>query len=184
MTPHYPDLGSASDWLNQISHAAQPIRSTTQIWVMECHQYGISVLVSQTSFGAETSGSIAIHWMSIFVCHFLAKAQGLRPWAAHTYLKFMGVPSTPPLGLKVSIIVSRVGNYKKHMSNVKFCYLPVKQINILLNMLIVRRLILLRWRNNMFTWDLKKIKIKRWFLTFHTWQEIHSRRQFMEIPFS
>ena len=31
MTHHYPDKGSASDWLNQISHAAQPIRSTTQI---------------------------------------------------------------------------------------------------------------------------------------------------------
>ena len=25
MTRHYPDLGSASDWLNQISHAASPI---------------------------------------------------------------------------------------------------------------------------------------------------------------
>ena len=25
MTRHYPDLGSASDWLNQISHAAWPI---------------------------------------------------------------------------------------------------------------------------------------------------------------
>ena len=33
MTRHYPDLGSTSDWLNQISHAARPIRSTTQIWV-------------------------------------------------------------------------------------------------------------------------------------------------------
>ena len=33
MTRHYPDLGSASDWLKQISQAAQPIRSTTQIWV-------------------------------------------------------------------------------------------------------------------------------------------------------
>ena len=33
MTRHYSDLGSASDWLNQISHAARPIRSTTQIWV-------------------------------------------------------------------------------------------------------------------------------------------------------
>ena len=32
MTRHYPDLGSASDWLNQISHTARPIRSTTQIW--------------------------------------------------------------------------------------------------------------------------------------------------------
>ena len=54
---HYPDLDSASDWLNQISHAAQPIRSTTQMWVVTCHQYGISVPVSQTSFGGETSGS-------------------------------------------------------------------------------------------------------------------------------
>ena len=34
-----PDLGSASDWLNQISHAARPIRSTTQIWVVTCNQY-------------------------------------------------------------------------------------------------------------------------------------------------
>ena len=59
MTRHYPDLGSASDWLNQISHAARPIRSTTQIWVVTRHQYGISALVSQTSFGGETSGSVA-----------------------------------------------------------------------------------------------------------------------------
>ena len=28
MTRHYPDLSSASDWLNQISHTAPPIRST------------------------------------------------------------------------------------------------------------------------------------------------------------
>ena len=27
MTRHYRDLGSASDWLNQIFHAAQPIRN-------------------------------------------------------------------------------------------------------------------------------------------------------------
>ena len=38
----YPDLGSASDWLKQISHASQPIRGTTQIWEATCHQYGIS----------------------------------------------------------------------------------------------------------------------------------------------
>ena len=55
----YPDLGSASDCLNQISHAARPIRSTTQIWVVTRHQYGISALVSQTSFGEETTGSVA-----------------------------------------------------------------------------------------------------------------------------
>ena len=48
MTRHYPDLGSASDWLNQISHAAWPIRSTTQVWIVTRLQNGISVLVSQT----------------------------------------------------------------------------------------------------------------------------------------
>ena len=57
MTIHYPDVGSASNWLNQISHTARPIRSTTQIWVVTRHRYGISARVSQTSFGGETSGS-------------------------------------------------------------------------------------------------------------------------------
>ena len=54
-----PRSGSASDWLNQISHAAWPIRSTTQIWVVTSHQYGISALFSQTSFRGETSGSVS-----------------------------------------------------------------------------------------------------------------------------
>ena len=58
MTRHYPDLGRASDWLKQISHAARPIRSTTQIWIATRHQYGISALVSQTSFGGETSDGV------------------------------------------------------------------------------------------------------------------------------
>ena len=57
MTHHCPDLRSPSDWLNQISHGARPIRSTTQIWVMMRHE--ISALVSQTSFGGETSGTVA-----------------------------------------------------------------------------------------------------------------------------
>ena len=34
MTRYYPDLDSASDWLKQISHAARPIKNTTQIWVV------------------------------------------------------------------------------------------------------------------------------------------------------
>ena len=58
--PNDPDLGSASHWLNQIFHATQPIRSTTQISVVTRYQYGIfSTLVSQTSFGEETSGGVA-----------------------------------------------------------------------------------------------------------------------------
>ena len=56
MTRHHRDLGSASDWLNQISYEARPTRNTTQIWEMTLHQYGISAFVSQTSFGGETSG--------------------------------------------------------------------------------------------------------------------------------
>ena len=59
MTRHYPDLGGAFDWLKQISLTTQPIRNTTQIWVMTRHQYGISALVSQTSFRGETGGGIA-----------------------------------------------------------------------------------------------------------------------------
>ena len=43
---HFPDLGHASDWLTQIICAVQPIRSTTQIWVVMSHQYGIFALIS------------------------------------------------------------------------------------------------------------------------------------------
>ena len=67
MTCHYTDLGSAPDWLNQISHAARPIRGTTQILVVMYHQYGISAFVSQTSFGGETSGSVV-------KCHLFPQA--------------------------------------------------------------------------------------------------------------
>ena len=31
---HYPDLGSACDWLKENSLPAQPIRSTTKIWAV------------------------------------------------------------------------------------------------------------------------------------------------------
>ena len=53
ITYHYPDLGSASNWLKQISLAARPIRSTTQICLVTGHQYGISAFVFQTSFGGK-----------------------------------------------------------------------------------------------------------------------------------
>ena len=47
---HYQDLGSASDRLKHIFHAARPIRSTAQILVETSHKHGISLLFSQTSF--------------------------------------------------------------------------------------------------------------------------------------
>ena len=34
MTRHYPDLGSASHWSCRVGNLLQPIRSTTQIWVI------------------------------------------------------------------------------------------------------------------------------------------------------
>ena len=58
MTRHYPDLGSTSDWLKQISLATRPIRNTTQIWVVTRHQHGISALISQTLFRGKTTGGV------------------------------------------------------------------------------------------------------------------------------
>jgi len=49
-TRHCLDLGSASDWSCGVGNLLQPIRSVTQIWIVTRHQYGISALISQTSF--------------------------------------------------------------------------------------------------------------------------------------
>ena len=65
MARHYPDLGYAFDLLKQISDAARPIRSSSQIWVVTRHQYGISTLVSQMSFRGETSGGAAKYRLCI-----------------------------------------------------------------------------------------------------------------------
>ena len=47
MTRHYPDLGSALDWLKQIFHEARPIRSTAQIWVGTRFFPGKSVVLAR-----------------------------------------------------------------------------------------------------------------------------------------
>ena len=60
MMCHYPGLGRASDWSNQVFSTAQPIRSTTQMWVVT---HRISALVSQRSFGRETGGSVSKCWL-------------------------------------------------------------------------------------------------------------------------
>ena len=59
MMCHYPDLGSASDWLKQVSLAARPIRITTQIRVVTHHQYGRFVFVPETSVHRANRGGIA-----------------------------------------------------------------------------------------------------------------------------
>ena len=59
MTCHYPDPGSASEWSFPEGNLLQPIRITTQTWAVMRHQYGISILVSQTSFLGETRDALA-----------------------------------------------------------------------------------------------------------------------------
>jgi len=80
MTRHYPDLGSAFDWLKR----NQPIRSTTQIWVMTRHQYGISALVAQTLFWEGSSGELArCQLFSQATYYLLAEPAGkARQWSS------------------------------------------------------------------------------------------------------
>ena len=59
MTRHYSDLFSTSDWSCREGIFLQPIRSTTQIWIVIRHQYGISALAPPSSFRGETIGGVA-----------------------------------------------------------------------------------------------------------------------------
>ena len=90
MTCHYLDLGSASDWLKQIFLAAWPIRCSTQIGGVTCHQYVISALVSQMSFRGETiDGAIKRRLFSaqanfICICNFSTGAGKLQ-WSESSW---------------------------------------------------------------------------------------------------
>ena len=55
--PKIPFLG-LSLLRNQTDTFSTQAMISTQIWVVTRHQYGISVLVSQTSFREETSGDV------------------------------------------------------------------------------------------------------------------------------
>ena len=46
ITRHFRDLDSVSDWSSRVGNLLQPIRSTTQFWVVTYHQYGISAIDS------------------------------------------------------------------------------------------------------------------------------------------
>ena len=88
MTCHYLDLGSASDRSCRMGNLIQPIRSTTQIWVVTHHHYGISALVYQTSFGGETSGSIA-------KCLLFSQANLILLWVDNWFLMPLLKSQTP-----------------------------------------------------------------------------------------
>ena len=118
MTRHYPDLGNASDWLNQISNTARPIRRTTQIWVVTRHQYGISAFVSQTSFGGKTSGSVAKCRLFFQASDFLNKRQMRKLLAGYRgrllqdiFLDFYSLKS-PFLGFRVRQDIGQISSWK------------------------------------------------------------------------
>ena len=79
----YPDLGSASDRSCRAVNLPQPIRSTTQIWVVIRHQYGISALFSQTSIsrGSQWLGHamLAVFSGHEFSFNVLINARQLHP---------------------------------------------------------------------------------------------------------
>ena len=71
----------ASDWLKQISYAVQPIRGSTQIWVVTSHQYEIPVRVPRTSFCGGINGGIAN-------CQLFPQATNLK---GHSQLMYMRI---------------------------------------------------------------------------------------------
>ena len=60
MMCYCPDLGGRSE------ANFQPIRSTTQIWEVRYHQYGISTLICQMLFRVETSSGVAKIMSAVF----------------------------------------------------------------------------------------------------------------------
>ena len=61
MTCHNSDEGSASDWTYRKGKLLSPIRTTTKIWVVTRHQYGIYALICE-----ETKGGVAKYILAVF----------------------------------------------------------------------------------------------------------------------
>ena len=109
---HYPELGSASDWLKDTSPEARPIRSNTKIWVVTRHQYGISTLLPQTSFPGgrgrgDHSAVVAfrnVGWFLRLVMTWLQPLTSLRSWKVE-------IATTPKLTHRIENAVSRAKNW-------------------------------------------------------------------------
>ena len=111
MTCHYPDLGRVSDWSWRVGNLLQPIRSTTQTWLVTHHQYGFSALVSQTSFHEEASGVVA-------KCRLFSQARfDANP---HNYWCCLNVPKE-----KIRFFFSRATKYTK--DSLRTCWLWYSQ---------------------------------------------------------
>ena len=88
-------LKHSSDWLKQVFLATRPIRSACQIWVVTGHQYGISSVVAQTSFGGETSDGVA-------KCRLFSQIKHVKCPVPTFYSLKNKVVCWSPLGLELS----------------------------------------------------------------------------------
>ena len=87
----------ASDWSCHVGNLPQPFRSTTGIWVVRRHQYGISALVSRMSFRGETSGGV-VKCRLFLRLFFYHNWQFQRPFP----LKFLGKSSARERGKQIA----------------------------------------------------------------------------------
>ena len=91
MTCLHLDLGSASGCSCCQGNLLQPIRSTSQIWEVTCHQYGISALISQTSICRKTNGGVAKCWQ-LFSQAVIFRAVNNRWSLDYVFLKYARHP--------------------------------------------------------------------------------------------
>ena len=95
MTCQYSDLGWATDWLYYERNLLQPIRSTSQIWVVMRHQCGISEVFAQKSFHRKTSGVvIKCQLFSLALLYSVQKKLTSCKWRAGFWV--MPPPTTSP----------------------------------------------------------------------------------------
>ena len=78
MTRHYPDLSSDSDWYC-VETLLQPMRSTTQTWVVTQHQRGVFSVLYQASFRGESSGGVA-KMSAVFSGYLATRPQLFKRW--------------------------------------------------------------------------------------------------------
>ena len=94
MPSNYPDLGSASNWLKEISQAVRPIRSITQMddeasWVWNFCTYFLDV------FSQENNGDIV-------KCRLFSHQAGLKSQSSHCS------PDQQPLAVLIILLISYV----------------------------------------------------------------------------
>ena len=94
MMCQYSDLGWAN-WLYCERNLLQPIRSTSQIWVVMRHQCGISEVFAQKSFHRKTSGVvIKCQLFSLALLYSVQKKFTSCKWRAGFWV--MPPPTTSP----------------------------------------------------------------------------------------